>query len=158
MFTSSPNASMHCQRCPFYDIQPGECAAFRYCWQCGQGRLGRLLCPYIYGNVTLIDFCVGRLTSRSRWSDEFHCQMLCEDACVWEASSFEGGSSKGTLSTGLLHAGACACMYLRERPHGICPSGLWAEWKRLGTWVSRLGLGFEDHFLLCLYSSVTLAG
>lgn len=139
-----------------------ECVLHLGTADCGQGRLGRLLCPYLYGNVTLIDFCVGRHTSRPRWSDGFHCQMLCEDPCVWEASSFEEGSSKGTPSTGLVHAGASACMYLRERPHSIGPSGLWAEWKRLGTWVSRLGLGFEDYLsfvsvLICYLGRLRLA-
>lgn len=153
MFTSSPNASMHCQRCPFYDIHPGECAAFRYCRQCGQGRLGRLLCPYLYGNVTLIDFCVGRHTSRPRWSGGFHCQMFCEDACIWEASSFEEGSSKGTPSTGLVHA----CIWGKGHTvYVLLGSGL--SGRDLEPGFQGWAWGLKTICLLCLYSSVTLAG
>lgn len=110
MFTTSPNATMHCQTYPLHAIRAGAYAAFRCCWQCGQGGLRELVCPQLFGNTTLILFCVGKQACRPTWPYGFRCQTFCEDACVPGASSLEEGSSKGASGTGLGHGHVRPCI------------------------------------------------
>lgn len=152
MFTSSPDAGMHCQRCPFHAIHPGACTAFRYCCHRGQGGLGGLLCPIALWWCDLDSFLCRKAHVQAhgvRWVSLSNILWGCQ--CL-RGQELWGGKQQGCTRQ-RVRARHDVCVHLRETPHSnVFLGSVWLE----EAWSHDMGaLCLKTTCFLCLYSSVT---